>query len=211
MSKSNGNGHEPLSNYQDLSLTGRMDPESNGSHGASGGKPTRIQSVKVVKGLKNEFLEIEFSREERDETTGGGSYYNRKRPPHPDFTKALAGLRVHWGLLTTFLDAGKKKSVDGFDDKELENFTVTGISMGNDPDEPRVTITGYKTRKDGRAVIANAPYQLFESEEDVPDYGFNRFLENLQTRVAKVMEETRLYIGGKRLVVQTEMEMEPTS
>jgi hypothetical protein len=160
-----------------------------------------------VKLVDDEYLEIEFFKEETDGTTSTQGYKNPKRPVHPDMRKALDDLRIHWALQTTFLEAGKKKSVEAFSEQELADFTVTGISMGNIADQAKVIITGYKSRKDERAVLVNAPFQFFDVKEDQPDYGWNRFLDNLQQRVQKVLVEARLYIGGKRdkMVVQADM------
>lgn len=194
-----------MSDYQNTKITGRKDSPigSNGSAGAGDATP-KIKNVKLV---DDEYLEIEFFKEETDGTTSTQGYKNPKRPVHPDMRKALDDLRIHWALQTTFLEAGKKKSVEAFSEQELADFTVTGISMGNIADQAKVIITGYKSRKDERAVLVNAPFQFFDVKEDQPDYGWNRFLDNLQQRVQKVLVEARLYIGGKRdkMVVQAEM------
>lgn len=203
---SNGieNKTEPLSTFQDTSKTGRMDPEKqNGSSATINGLPAIIKKVKLV---DDDHLEIEFSREETDHTKGDFGYTNKKRPAHEDFRNALNRLRVHWGLLSTYLDAGKKKQISSFSDDDVKDFTVTGITVGGE-DEPWVIITGYKSRKDNKACLVNTPKQAFTQSEDAPDHGFNRFLEDLQDDVNNVLKETRLYIGGKRDKKQLEIEM----
>lgn len=213
MSKNNGNkldteGTAALSEFQNTKLTGRTDPGpvNKNNHVTL---PTAVSKVKLV---DDEYLAVEFSKSEDDGTNSTGTYENRKRPVHDDFRKALLGMRIHWALGMTYLAAGKKKSVDAFDEEDLKDYTVTGISLGKNEDETGVVITGYKTREDGKCCIANTPYQKFEGDEDAPDYGFNRFLENLQDRVKKVLDETRLYLGGKRAPkVQAELELPPTT
>lgn len=201
MSKSNGksNGEadttEPLSTYQKPELTGRTDGDQ---HEPTSGKKNKIDlskiTVRTVKLVDDDYLEITFKQKEADGTKGNDSYDNPERPAHPDFREALDALRVHWGLLATFLEYGKKKSAASFTEDELSKFTVKGISMGKNEDDPGIVITGMKERWDKKMILVNTPFERFDVEDGVG----HKFIEELKFAVDVVLNEAKEYIGGKR-------------
>jgi hypothetical protein len=184
---------EPLSNFQ-TPLTGRVDPALNGKPHPTNGKPNasllNISKVKIVKG---QFLEISYSKLEKDATSAAISE-KHESPVHADFRTSLRALAIHLALRCDYITAQQVKSIDKYDQGLAEKFHVSGISIGSGKSGDGVVLTGHKITKSGEAIILNTPFTRYE-EDSKTAY---RYIDDLQNKVDAVISEVQLYLGGKR-------------
>lgn len=81
-------------------------------------------------------------------------------PVHPDFYDAVQKLRPHLAMRTSLI----KQSQIG-DEKEMENYEITGYSIGGKEGQEGIIITGMRKNDDGQWYTLNSPFTRISSEE----------------------------------------------
>ena len=149
----------------------------------------KILKVKLVKG--GESVELLLSKQEGKSITK--SKEEHSAPVHADFIAAMKSLAIHFGILTDYIKPKEVKNISQYDVKLIEDFTVTGYSIGGDEEDRGVTITGMKRKSNGKMIIINTPFTRFvEAEES--QY---QFIEHLEERITEVEREVEEYLKGK--------------
>jgi hypothetical protein len=142
-------------------------------------------SIIKVKLIKKESLDISYT--ESDSTEVAESH---KTPVHQDLKNALQALAPHLACIVEYI--GKTSILN----KELvENFTVTGYSIGGDEDDRGVVITGYRTLKSGKTVTLNTPFTRFEELPETAYY----FISDVREKIDAIETEVLAYLDGSKI------------
>jgi hypothetical protein len=195
VAKTNGHTSEPLSEFQDLGKTGRVDPSSNGTqHGKHKASPLVNPKLIItkVKILKEEVI-FGFSKIEKDATTTICPAETHKSIPHPDFRQAMQAMAVHLGLLCDYLSTQQIKDIDKYDPELVEKFVVTGISLRAKQDNEGIVLMGRKITKRDSSVTLNSPFTRFEENEETA----YRYIDHLMGLKEILIDEAHQYLAGK--------------
>lgn len=147
-----------------------------------------IDKAKVVKG---ETLEVTL-REIGPDKKAYTSSQSHPSQVHPDLLAAFKTLRLHFALLSGYIQFKGIKEKDFNNEELVEDYTVIGVSL-KEGDNPGFVLTGQKKLANGKAVTLNTPFTRFEESEET---GY-KFINDLQGKLDRVVEEVKEYLGGK--------------
>ncbi len=156
-------------------------------------QPASVLSFSKVKLVKNTFLTIVYSRIEKDGSTTAITE-NHKAPVHEDLKKKFEGMGIHLALLCDYLSTRQIKDISAYDPELVETFHVSSVSIGGNDDDEGIVLTGHKITKRKVAVILNSPFARIEEVEETK----YRYMDDLKSKVDSLLEEVKLYLGGKR-------------
>lgn len=149
--------------------------------------------ISKVKLVKKEFLSIGYNRIDTDGSTIVVNE-DHKSPIHPDLKAKFLALRVHLALLCDYISTKQLKDIAAYNQELVENFTVTGISIGGKDDNEGIVLTGWKKTNNNKVVILNTPFARLEEVEETR----YRYMDDLSCRIDELLKEVELYVGGKR-------------
>lgn len=132
-----------------------------------------IVSTEIKKvSLKNERLEVTMSQEfrltnESDDTFTDDVTRKSSQIVHKDLKAALDGLKPHLVCICEQKEAEaiKNAGIFDFDVESLDNYIVTGYTIGGTDEQEGITIIGQKLLKSGQVLNLIAPFTKYESEE----------------------------------------------
>lgn len=197
----------PLSEFQDTSKTGRVDPGAEQPEGKKSRKKVDLSddtkqakkahklqvSIEKIKVVHDHFLTITYSRVEKD---GTQSHYNAAsftdRYMHQDLRSALHDLKIHLGLLSGFIKLKEVKSIANYDAELVKRFTMTGVSIKANEG---VVLTGHVRTELKKVTIINAPYTLLE-QNDLTGY---KHLDDLNEKLTALVQEVEAYLEAKKV------------
>jgi hypothetical protein len=143
---------------------------------------------KKVKLVKKETVEVSYSKTEEDGSITEVSE-SHKTVVHPDLKNAMQKLAPHLACLTEYVTVTKIKNKE-----EVENFFVTGYSIGGDEDDLGIVITGQRTLKNGKTITLNTPFTRFDEADESKYY----FIDQVNQLVGEIEEEVSAYLDGKK-------------
>ncbi len=152
---------------------------------------TTIEKVKLLKGDK---LTIGISRKLDDNTNVSSPGEDWDRKVHPDLLEKMKELEVHLALrcgYTTVKAVGKHP-----EECDIENFHVSGYSIGGKEGAEGVVITGHHLPPLGGAVILNSPFIRFEIEDEAKAYPF---IDQLRNALDELEAEVKAYMDGSKV------------
>lgn len=144
-------------------------------------------AIKRIKLLKDNKLEIGFSRTENGETVHVTEKHNAIA--HPDLMGKLRALNVHLGVLSETIEA--PKSLKKYPAELVEMLTTTAYSIGGKDDDEGIVLTGQKKLSTGKVLIMNTPFIRFDEVE------IYRHVEHLRTTLDELEAEVVQYLEGK--------------
>ncbi len=151
---------------------------------------TTIEKVKLIKGDK---LQIGISRKLDDNTNVSSPGEDWDRKVHPDLLEKMKELEVHLALRCGYITV---KKVDKHPEEcEVEDFHVSGYSIGGKEGAEGVVITGHHLPPLGGAVILNSPFIRFETEEDKA----YPFIDQLKIALDGLEAEVKAYMDGSKI------------
>jgi hypothetical protein len=117
---------------------------------------------------------------------------------HKDLLAAMNRLRVHLVTLTEQPEAKlvTQDSINDFDLTLLDNYTITGYTIGGSDEHEGVTITGQKLLKLGRVLNLVSPFIKYEDEYE--------FQEELGQDVEMVTYEVKEYLLNGKFGIKQE-------
>jgi hypothetical protein len=148
--------------------------------------------IKKIKLSKTARLEISYKKQESD---GSSSEVNEKHnsKAHQDFVDAMAGLRVHLQLLSGYAKPADVKD-PALWGKEVDDFHVSGYSVGGEDEDQGIVITGYRiVPASKKAQILNCPFTRFNESEETR----YKHMDHLISMIENVRDEAIKYLGGK--------------
>ncbi len=157
-------------------------------------------NVKIKKAkLKDDlFLEVEFT-----EQLPGHSKKDTKMtctvPVHEDLKDSFQNLHKHLAVLCDEVKA-KGKSLEKFENDDLNAFHVRSFTIGGSDENEGVTISGYKEGKYGD-VNLNTPFTKWESE-DYP------FVNELSMMVEAAIYEVDQYLFHEKRAPEKQLAMD---
>ncbi len=118
--------------------------------------------------------------------------YAGRSLPHPDLTHAFSLLRPHLAILCSQLD-GRDPILEEIesDEKFMNQFKVTGFSIGGSGESEGVVLIGTKKIKRGVLNLAT-PFTKYFDEHDPYDYA-----DELSHLTIHGANEGNLYVDGK--------------
>jgi hypothetical protein len=122
---------------------------------------------------------------------------------HQDLQNAFDGLKLHLVKICDlrFADVIDRNEIGDFDMSLLNEYTITGFSIGGHDENEGVTIVGNKKLKSGKVLNICAPFTKFWDE--FAPYELETFLRK---SVDNCIDEVGKYLTGKSAVTQTEMD-----
>lgn len=112
---------------------------------------------------------------------------------HDDFINAVKELAPHYALISGYASFTKGLKLDTLKGG-VDNFKVSGYSIGGKEENQGITITGHViVAFSGKACIVNSPFTMFD-EGDETKY---KFIDQLAEVVENIAMEARLYLEGK--------------
>lgn len=148
----------------------------------------QIKKVKLTKALR---LEVSYKKEEADGSTSQVDEKHNSKA-HDDFVTSMNSLRVHFGMLTGYLNPGEIRDPDVYM-TNVDSFHVSGYSIGGEDEDQGIVITGHRILPSGKAIILNSPFTRF-NEDEATRY---KHMDKLIARVEEVRSEAVKYLGGK--------------
>lgn len=131
---------------------------------------TKIEVQKVS--LKDERANVEFTADLKGFDEDGKEVESHealiiKSPNivHADLKNALAGLKPHLVSICELAEANDIDDIYRFDPDQIENYEVTGYSIGGSDENAGVTIIGKKLLQNGKVLNIVVPFTKFEDEE----------------------------------------------
>lgn len=113
-----------------------------------------------------------------------------RNPCHKDLIEATQALRVHLAVITEYIP-----EKNAFKNEDIDNFVVTGYSIGGNEESPGIIITGYRLTKKGKTVTLNTPFTRFE-EDDNTRY---THMDDLMRKITVIEKEIIRYLKeGKK-------------
>lgn len=150
--------------------------------------------IKKVKIDKKGIPEIDYV-EVREDGKNPNIAHEGKGTAHDDLINAVRELAPHYALITGYAAFNKGLKLDSLK-AGVDNFKVSGYSIGGQDEDEGITIMGHIIVPwSGKAVIINSPFQRFGEEEG--NKAYYKFIDRLAEVVEKIVEEAILYIGGK--------------
>lgn len=166
-------------------------------------------SIRKAKITKHQTLEVEFDRENDDQTTTGVDEAHENLV-HPDLQDAFAKLIPHLAKIcdlreSDVIGTGKGKfAIDAVPMEHFSKISVTSFSIGGSGDSEGVTITGNKKLNASQVFNMNTPFQKYEDE--MGDYKYGSELAEV---VQNCVYEVEQYLQGKCAAKQTELLFNP--
>jgi len=161
-----------------------------------------MQKIKKAK-IKDRSLIVEG--EERMVTEGGSEVTNEVAKKcaalaHDDLVKAFDNLKKHLIKICDLRGAEyiDKENIDDCQIPELENYTVTGFSIGGNDESEGVTLIGNRTFNSGKVLNIVAPFTQYAGD----DYAF---AIELASDIHAAVYEVECYLNGKCASKQLEI------
>lgn len=148
----------------------------------------KIKKVKINKGIPEiDYVELREDNKNPEVTHVG------KGIAHDDFINAVSELAAHYALISGYASFTKGLKLNTLK-SGVDNFKVSGYSIGGKEDNQGITITGHViVAWSGKACIVNAPFTLFDESEETK----YKFIDQLAEAVEKIEGEAKAYINGK--------------
>lgn len=208
---------EPLSSFQDTSITGRKDPApKDKKKPAAKGTPDVITkekkksgkvvemapavapkkdqvSIQKAKIFDDHHLIITYTKLAPDGTHSehpGESYPERFM--HADLRSKFKALAIHMALTQGYIPKADIKSITRYNQDLVKSFTVTGVSIKAGEG---VIITGHKKTDFKAAANFNTPFTRLGD----PDTAAYSFVEDLQEKLDELVEEVIQYLEGTKV------------
>lgn len=212
---------EPLSEFQDTSVTGRTDEKASAKKKAADknkpakgipdvilpekrkGKvvdmapppaPKKDQiSIQKVKIFDDHHLIITYTKLAPDGTHSEhpGESYP-ERFMHADLRSKFKALAIHMALTQGYIPKADIKSITRYNQDLVKTFTVTGVSIKAGEG---VIITGHKKTDFKAAANFNTPFTRL-GDADTAAYSF---VEDLQEKLDELVEEVIQYLEGTKV------------
>ncbi len=215
--KAKENDVEPLSSFQDTSVTGRKDAAPKDKKKPAKGTPDVItkdkkKSGKVVempppaaptkkdqisiqraKIFDDHHLTITYTKLAPDGTHSehpGESYPERFM--HADLRSKFKALAIHMALMQGYIPKSEIKSITRYNQDLVKTFTVTSVSIKAGEG---VVITGHKKTDYKSVANFNTPFTRL-GDPDTAAYGF---VEDLQEKLDELVAEVIEYLEGTKV------------
>lgn len=122
---------------------------------------------------------------------------------HQDLQDAFNGLKLHLVKICDlkFAEVIDRHEIGDFDMTLLDEYNITGFSIGGNNENEGVTIIGNKKLRSGKVLNICAPFTKFQ-DEFMP-YELETFLRE---SVDNCIYEVECYLKGKTAIIQTEMD-----
>lgn len=175
----------PLSDFQDLSKTGRVDPQA------------QEQVKPAVKSAQYSIEKVKIENDHHLNVTYGIIHIDGSHEYHPgvshdhfmhqDLKSIFLKLRIHLAVLCDYIPVKQIKNIEAYSESLVEKFRVTTVTIKQGEG---VVITGYRKTHRKKTVTLNTPFTLTEEDEKTA----YRFLDDLNTILSELLEETEKYI-----------------
>lgn len=152
-----------------------------------------IKKIKLAKVKDGDGLELVFKRTDPDNSPVTGTE-EHKGLIHPDLREATKALRIHLAILCGYVKESQVPDIAAYDEKLVEPFYVSGISLGGTDENPGITITGRMTTYRGKSQILNQPFELFDC---APESRYT-YMDDLIAKVKVLNDEAMAYYRGEK-------------
>lgn len=156
--------------------------------------------IKKISWTPKNGMKVSYDIAENDESV---SYVKKSDAvPTMDFQNALVAIRPHLIALTEYLSfAEAKGDYEGFEDV-INTFTATEIQLSGEGEEEKVVIIGKKELVNQLTIpVKTLKTALYNTD----DYEYSG---NLAEVIDTLVEETKLYLGGKHQDRPVQLQME---
>lgn len=188
-----GNGatseSEPLESFQETEKTGRKKKDKPNIEAPK----VAHEEITKVKMDKKGFLEITYSVINSDGSSVDRPERWKNRTAHPDLKAKMDLLRPHLALLCNHLSKQLLKDINSYNEEQIADFTVRGISIGLNHEW--YIITGLCKNFAGQFFNLNTPKQNVDTSEETR----YRYMDDLEEAVHEILEEVKLYAAGTKV------------
>ena len=117
--------------------------------------------------VKNDRLEVTFKENFTEANYSNEVAKKCSQIVHADLKAALERLKLHLVVICEQPEAGliNFESIHQFDMEQLDNYVVTGYTIGGSDESAGVTIIGQKLLKSGQVLNLIAPFTKFEDTD----------------------------------------------
>lgn len=168
------------------------------------GKKLIIKKAKIDNDLT---LDVEYHEQvilisgTKRKDIGGSIKREGDNAIHDDLRAAFKKLHPHLALISEMISMGFD-SLEDYNDKLWEDYTVTGFSIGGSGDNEGVTLIGQKKLSTDKILNLTTPFEKWENSQ-------YKFIGDLADAIESCKHEVEQYLNGKMAPpAQQELDLE---